>query len=217
MPIAELFPSFNGIAEIRVSEVNNAAEYGGISDITTISKGGTNAYHGGMFENNQAADYDARSPFSAVKAKLVLNDFGAFAGGPVSIPKLYNGRNRTFFFLSYEGLRLPRESPLVESVPSLAMRSGNLSAYKTVLDPLTPGVPFAGNVIPTTRISPLSLNVLKYLFPLPNTGPATAIANNFSENFPTPISSNQGDIRLGQKHQREAISIRPASPTSGEP
>ena len=106
VPIVELFPSFNGIAEIRVSEVNNAAEYGGISDITTISKGGTNAYHGGMFENNQAADYDARSPFSAVKAKLVLNDFGAFAGGPVSIPKLYNGRNRTFFFLSYEGLRL---------------------------------------------------------------------------------------------------------------
>ena len=98
VPIAELFPSFNGIAEIRVSEVNNAAEYGGISDITTISKGGTNAFHGGMFENNQAADYDARSPFSAVKAKLVMNDFGGFAGGPVSIPKLYNGRNRTFFF-----------------------------------------------------------------------------------------------------------------------
>jgi hypothetical protein len=170
VPIAELFPSFNGIAEIRVSEVNNAAEYGGISDITTISKGGSNAFHGGLFENNQAADYDARSPFVAIKAKLVMNDYGIFGGGPVFIPKLYNGHNRTFFFMSYEGLQLPKESPLVESVPSLALRSGNLSAYKTVLDPLTPGVPFAGNQIPITRISPPLGECAQIFVPAPQYG-----------------------------------------------
>ena len=100
--------------------------------------------------------------------------------------------------MSYEGLRLPRESVLVETVPSLALRSGDLSVdSKPVLDPLT-GAPFPGNIIPPTRISQLSLNALKYLFPLPNTGAPNSISNNFEENFPTPVSSNQGDMRLDQ-------------------
>ena len=99
VPIAELFPSFNAIAEIRVSEVNNAAEFSGISDITTISRGGTNAFHGGFFENNQTAAIDARNPFSSTKPKLVMNDFGGFLGGPVLIPKLYDGRTTRRFSL----------------------------------------------------------------------------------------------------------------------
>jgi hypothetical protein len=222
VPIAELFPSFNAIAEIRVSEVNNSAEFGGISDITTISRGGSNDLHGGLFENNQAAAYDARSPFVAAKAKLVMNDFGVFGGGPVSIPKLYNGHNRTFFFGSYEGLRLPRESPLVISVPSVALRAGNLSAYsKAVLDPAAGGTPFQNNQIPATRVAPLSAAALQYLFPLPNSGAPGAIANNWASNIPTPISSNQGDFRLDQNidskqtafarvtYKRRAVEIAP--------
>jgi len=198
-PIAELFPSFNAIAEIRISEVNNSAEYGGVSDITTISKGGTNLFHGGVFENNQAAAYDAKNPFAAVKPKLVMNDFGGYIGGPVAIPHLYNGHDKTFFFLSYEGLRLPRETTATESVPSLALRNGDLSAYSgVILDPASNGVPFAGNQISPTRFSQLSLNALKYLFPLPNYGSPNAIANNYVTNFSTPITSNQGDVRLDQ-------------------
>src|SRR6266700_7607342 len=64
-PLVELFPSFNSIAEIRVSEVNNAAEFGGISDITTISKSGANTLHGGVFENLQNDLMNARNTFSA--------------------------------------------------------------------------------------------------------------------------------------------------------
>ena len=60
-PITELFPSFNGIAEIRVSEVNNNAEFGGISDVTTISKSGSNQFHGGIFENHQNSAFAARN------------------------------------------------------------------------------------------------------------------------------------------------------------
>lgn len=197
-PIAELFPSFDGIAEIRVSEVNNAAEFGGISDITTISKGGSNAYHGGLFENHQNSAFAARNMFTNSIPKLIMNDFGAFIGGPISIPKLYNGHDKTFFFMTYEGLRLPRQYPLLESVPSLALRSGDLSVYNTVIKDPTNGLPFPGNQIPIQRISPLSLAALKYLYPLPNTGALNAINNNFAENFPAPISSNQGDIRLDQ-------------------
>lgn len=199
-PIAELFPSFSAIAEIRVSEVNNAAEFGGISDVTTISKGGTNQFHGGVFENNQTAALDAKNPFAVIKPHLVMNDFGLDLGGPASIPGIYHGQDKTFFFMSYEGLRLPRQTTLTESVPSLALRSGDLSAYPagSILDPLSPGAPFPGNQIPLTRISTLSQNALKYLFPDPNVGSSNAIANNYVANFPASITSNQGDIRLDQ-------------------
>jgi hypothetical protein len=117
-PLTELFPSFNAIEEIRVSEFNNTAEFGGISDITTVSKSGTNKYHGGAYDNWQNADITAKNPFSLVKSALNMNDFGGYVGGPLSIPGLYHGHDRTFFFGSYEGLRLPSSTTLVESVPS---------------------------------------------------------------------------------------------------
>jgi hypothetical protein len=133
-----------------------------------------------------------------------MNDFGGFIGGPVILPwvnkgKTYHGRDKTFFFASYEALRLPSQQVVSQSVPSLALRSGDLSAYSgTILDPLS-GAPFPNKQIPVSRFAPLSVNALKYLFPLPNTGAPGAIANNYIVNFPTPISSNQGDIRVDQR------------------
>ena len=184
-PIAELFPSFGTIEEIRVSEINNAAEFGGVSDITTISKSGTNMIHGGLYENLQNTDMNARNTFSPTVSLIHMNNFGGYVGGPVVIPHLYHGKDKTFFFMSYEGLRLPRQQFFTESVPSLALRSGDLSVY---------GV----GQVPLSQISPVSLAALKYLFPLPNTGAPNAIANNYSVNFPTPISSNQADLRLDE-------------------
>jgi hypothetical protein len=196
-PIAELFPSFGAIAEIRVSEINNAAEFGGVSDITTTSRGGANQFHGGLFNNFQNTALNARNTFSATVPKLDMNDFGIFIGGPVSIPHLYQGRDKTFFFASYEGLRLAKESVLLESVPSLAMRTGDLSAYKSFKDPDS-GAPFPNNQIPISRISSIAANALNIYYPTANTGAANAIANNYALNFPTPIRSDQGDIRLDQ-------------------
>lgn len=197
-PLTELFPSFNGIEEIRVSEFNNSAEYGGISDIATVSKSGSNTYHGGMYDNWQNRDITAKNTFSLVKSALNMNDFGAYVGGPLSIPRLYSGHDRTFFFGSYEGLRLPSTTTVVESVPSLALRSGNLSAYSAqIYDPYT-GLPYANNQILTNEINPVSQNFLTYLFPLPNTGSASSIANNYTNNFPTTVSSNQADGRIDQ-------------------
>lgn len=190
-PLTELFPSFNSIEEIHVSELDNSAEYGGIADVTTISKSGTNSFHGGLFENLQNTDMNARNPFNAIKPIVHMNDFGAYGGGPI-------WRNHTFFFAAYEGLRLPKQTTIVESVPSLALRSGNLSAYSTAVYMPGTGSPFPGNQIPMSMISPLSLNVLKYLFPLPNTGSVNAIANNYVDNMPSPISSNQADLRIDQ-------------------
>jgi hypothetical protein len=196
-PISELFPSFGAIAEIRVSEINNAAEFGGVSDITTTSRGGSNAFHGGLFDNFQNTALNARNTFSATVPKLDMNDFRLFVGGPVTVPGLYRGRDKTFFFVSYEGLRLAKQSVLTESVPSVALRSGDLSAYKSFKDPDT-GAPFPNNQIPANRISPISSNALAMFYPLPNTGAPGAISNNFAMNFPTPINSDQGDIRIDQ-------------------
>lgn len=198
-PTAELFPSFDSISEIHISETGNSAEYGSVADVTTISKSGTNTFHGNVFENFMNTAFDARNPFSPTVSPLHMNDFGASLGGPVMIPKLYNGKNRTFFFMAYEGLRRPSATVIVDSVPSLALRSGDLSTFTTPIgNPFNPGTFFSNNQIPQNLISPYAQKALQYLFPLPNTGPPNSIVNNYVQNFPTPISSNQGDIRLDE-------------------
>ena len=192
-PIAELFPSFNSISEIRVSETNNNAEYSGVADVTTTSRAGTNDYHGGVFENLENTALTAGNPFTG-KPSLHMNDFGGFAGGPVRIPHLYNGRDKTFFFGSYEGLRLPREFPLVESFPSLDMRNGNLWNYLVAhgrgrhacRSTTTMARRFPAPALRIARflISPVAANVIKYLMPLPNSGPADSFQNNYVDQFP---------------------------------
>jgi hypothetical protein len=134
--LTEMFPSFNSIEEIKISEVLNPAEYGGVADITTVSKSGTNEFHGGLFENVQNTDFDAADTFSHLVTPVKMNDFGVYLGGPVIFPKLYNGKNRTFFFGSYEVLRLPKSQQFIGSVSTVAMGNGDLSAY---LDPNQPG------------------------------------------------------------------------------
>jgi len=226
-PINEMFPSFNSIEEIHVSESNNNAEFSGVADITTVSKAGTGTYHGGVFENIENTAFNAGDPFQASKTKIIMNDFGGTVGGPVSIPHLYNGKDKTFFFASFEALRLPRETPIVTSVPTLAMRgngTSDLTSYLTTqcaadsLCPTTgqnsvsPNCPSLDTgVLPVcqpdgmTPIDPtnvpvnaIAANMLNYLMPLPNYGPADSFANNYRVNFPSPISTNQGDIRIDQ-------------------
>ena len=190
--LAELFPSFNAIEEIKISETLNPAEYGGVADITTVSKSGTNSFHGGLFENVQNTDFNAADTFSHEVAPVKMNNFGAFIGGPVIIPHLYNGRNRTFFFGSGEILRLPKSQNVILSTPTQAMRNGDLSAYS---DPLT-GYP--GNIIPASQLNAFSQKYLDLFYPLPNYGPPGAFVNNYLATYETPINSAQFDVRLDQ-------------------
>jgi len=183
--LTEMFPSFNAIEEIRISETLNPAEYGGVADITTISKSGTNNFHGGAFENLQNTDFDASDTFSHQATEIKMNNFGAFLGGPVILPKIYNGRNKTFFFGSLEYLRLPKQSTALLSVPSVSQRNGDLSAY---------GLPN----IPTSQLNPFSQAILAHFYPLPNYGTPDLIANNYLATFTDPINSAQGDIRVDE-------------------
>src|SRR5206468_9209852 len=129
---------------------------------------------------------DAANTFSHTAGVLKRNQFGGTVGGPVMIPHLYDGRNKTFFFVSYEGQRRRAGQVFNSTVPSAAQRNGDFSApgLNRIFDPLTT-VPnpagsgnvrtvFAGNIIPANRLSTPALFFNKYI-PLPNASGGSAI------------------------------------------
>jgi outer membrane receptor protein involved in Fe transport len=185
-------PNPDALQEFSVQTNNFSAEFGRQSGaiVNAVTKSGTNEFHGSAFEyvrNNalNAANYFAPIVKGEKQSDgLKRNQFGATLGGPVWIPKLYNGRDKTFFFFSYQGTRLrqaPVESQIV--VPTAAMRSGDFSALsKQLKNPFT-GQPYPNNRIPASDISPISLAILEHV-PLPTSGNTTfaAAPNNFDEN-----------------------------------
>jgi hypothetical protein len=204
--LTELFPSFNSIEEMRISETLNPAEYGGVADITTVTKSGTNELHGGLFENVQNTDFNAADTFSHIVAEDKMNNYGIYMGGPVIFPKIYNGKNKTFFFGSFERLSLPKTETEVLSEPTEAMRNGDLSAYLSAANGGAANqlTGFPNNQIPASMMNPYAQKLLNFIYPLPNYGPPGAIANNYLAEYPIPIDSAQGDVRidqsLGPKH-----------------
>lgn len=197
-PLSNAFPSTESVAEIRVQGVGNTAEYGQVGDITTISKSGTNTFHGGLFWYSQNAALNATGFGNLKKNRLVANDFGVTGGGPVWLPHIYNGKNRTFFYGTYEGFRYPQSGTVQDTVPTQAMRNGNFSAEGvTIIDPTT-GLPFANDTIPSNRISAVAQKLLT-LFPLPNAGGTAAVHNaNYVVNTDQSRHSDQYDIRIDQ-------------------
>jgi len=199
-PLTELFPSFNAIEEIRISENLNPAEYGGVADVTTVSKSGTNALHGGAFENLQNNDFNAADTFAHTTPIIKLNDYGLYLGGPVVLPKLYDGHNKTFFFGSFERLSLPKGLTQILSTPTEAMRNGDLSAY---LNSNLGGdgvalTGYPGNIIPASQINPWAKAALNAFYPLPNYGAPGAITNNYLATYQIPILSAQFDARIDE-------------------
>lgn len=163
------FPSLDTVAEFEVINVNASAEHGrGGAQIKVITKSGGNSFHGSLYEYNRNREFAARNFFAATNPPFNRNEFGGSIGGPVLLPKLYNGKNRTFFFFSYEGLR--ERSPRVNSltVPTAAQRSGDFSALaQPIIDPLAGGTPFPNGRIPAGRITDMSKALLDF-YPLPN-------------------------------------------------
>lgn len=213
-PITEMFPSTEQIAEVKVTEQLAAAEYGQVGDVSFVGKSGTNQYHGSLFEYFQNDKLDAIPAFANGKPKKRANTFGGSIGGPVWIPKLFNGKDRTFFFFDWEGNRQRSASSIVDNVPTSAMRAGDFSAlcgsYNSagacsdpagtkLVNPFT-GSPFPHNQIQSGMLNPVSQNVLNTYYPapnLPNAGPLD-VNNNYEINAPQPITTNLYDIRIDQ-------------------
>ncbi|MDX2029446.1 MAG: TonB-dependent receptor [Blastocatellia bacterium] len=202
-PLTQAFPSAESIAEIKVQGVGNAAEYGQVGDVTTISKSGTNEFHATAFWFHQNRALDSKAFGALTKPQKIANDFGFSGGGPVRLPKKifgplggYNGKDRTFFFGTFEGFRFPRGTTIQNTVPTQAVRNGDFSGEAvTVRDPQT-GLPFAGNRIPDNRISPIAKAFLS-LYPLPNAGATDRIrVANYIRNSSSSLDSNQYDVRV---------------------
>ena len=156
-------PSVEGIQEFRIATNGYGAEYGngGAGQVNVITRSGTNRFDLSAYEFFRDKSLDARNAFDGSdKPAFNRNQFGGGAGGPVT-------RDRTFFFASVDWLRERRGISRLGTVPSPAVRSGDLSSLGvTIVDPFT-RAPFSGGVIPTARLSPVGLKILN-LFPAPN-------------------------------------------------
>lgn len=154
--------------------------------MTVTTRGGTNDYHGAIYDYFQNSTLNAKDPFTHQKNFLIGNTFGGFFGGPLGIPHLYNAKNKTFFYFDYEGTRRPRSTIVSETVPPDNWRKGDFSSIcqtgftagicndrdkngqtiHQLTNPFT-GAPFANNQI-TTQISPTATAILAALFPTQN-------------------------------------------------
>ena len=195
-PLIEIFPSAEAIQEIKVQGVGNSAEYGSAGDITVVSKSGTNTYHGSAAWYYQNADFDAIPYGSSSKPQKEVNDYSFAVGGPVILPHLYNGKNKTFFFGDYEGLMYPRTTTIQNYVPTTFEKNGDFSKEPgAIIDPTT-GKQFPGNIIPQSRISPIAKTIQSTFFPDPNNGDTNVShSNNYNVNKPSDIQSKQFDLR----------------------
>ncbi len=193
-------PSIDAVQEFKVQTNSYAAEFGrAMGAIVNLTlKSGTNDFHGSAFEFLRNEKMDARNYFNppgTAKPPFKRNQFGFSLGGPVVIPKLYDGRNHTFIFGDYEGTRVRETSTIVSTIPTLKMRSGDFSELsgKQLVDPTT-GQNFVNNAIPISRLDPVSRGLIQ-LYPDPLN---SNLANNYTYLSPRHQDVDKWDIRADQ-------------------
>ena len=202
------YPSIENIAEVKATDFNNSAEFAQVGDVTFTTRGGSNVFHGSLFEYLQNDALDADVYGFGTKAPKRYNDFGGSLGGPVTIPHLYQGKDKTFFFFDYEGNRRSTSMPEFLLVPTAAQRAGNLNGLPignasgmltNVLPAGSPcaGMQFANNTIPSQCINPVATALLNNYYPLPTPGLDSAtLGYNYQALIPIPGNSNGFDIRI---------------------
>jgi len=221
-----LNPIMETIEEFKVQSHNDSVEVGGVMGgvINTVTKSGTNKLHGSLYEYNQVSALAANQFFynanGVPRPAYRYNQYGLSAGGPLWIPKIFNGKNRVFWMFAWQGLKdsdpanSPRETgnPVnFATVPTAAERQGDFSALLkantpgndyTIYDPATGVVsgsrvmrtPFPNNVIPTSRLNPVSLKYLQY-YPQPN---LPGQINGFRNYVVNAIDSDSYDNELAR-------------------
>lgn len=183
-------PPVESLEEFNVEISNYKAELGrsGGGYVQMTTKSGTNELHGSLYEFLRNDRLDARNFFASAKPVLRYNQFGASLGGPIR-------KDKTFFFANYEGLEIRRQQTILASVPAVAETRGDLSSLTTVVrDPLS-ATPFAGNLIPASRLDPVGAAIAS-LYPEPNVAGARSRNNNFRSNQPTRTTTNVAVARL---------------------
>ena len=228
--IDELQPSVEAIEAAALQTSNFAPEFGQIVGglFNFNAKSGTNDYHGSAYDYLANDAFNAGIPFTnsgaghLIRPAVRKNDFGFSIGGPVYIPKVYNGKNKTFFFYAYEGIhdRRPRYDGSANTVPSPANLAGDFSSLLAlgssyqIYDPATrvsvaggriQETPFAGNIVPISRFNAVAKNIIK-VYPAPTSAPlADGTANLLEPDLAEPLKFRNHlwrvDENLSEKHR----------------
>ncbi|RSL19005.1 carboxypeptidase family protein [Edaphobacter aggregans] len=207
-------PIIDEIQEFKVVSHTDSAEYGSVTGgiVNVVTKSGTNSLHGSVWEYFRHDIFDAQAYFlppGTPRTPYNQNEFGGTVGGPVWLGKLYNGKNKTFFFGAYQGFRFSQTSNIPRKVPTAAQLAGDESSwptqiynpFSTVPDPAHPGQyirqPFPGNQIPSSLISPQMQAYANFVFPA--AGPAfDANGDNVLDTTPETQTINQWTARIDQ-------------------
>lgn len=208
-------PIIDAIQEFKIVSHTDSAEFGSVLGgvVNVVTKSGTNQFHGSAWEFVRNTVFDARGyflPKTTPKTPYHQNQFGGSIGGPVWIPRLYNGRDKTFFFGAYQGFRYSRNADTPLKVPTAAQLAGDESDWPTqIYNPFTtapvPGQPgsysrqpFPGNQIPSTLIDQRMVDWATFLYP--KAGPVfDSAGDNALNTTPLVQQQNQFEVRLDQK------------------
>ncbi|MGH9661125.1 MAG: carboxypeptidase regulatory-like domain-containing protein, partial [Bryobacteraceae bacterium] len=160
------FPFPDAVQEFSIQTSNFTAAHGGNSGavVNVVTRSGTNSLHGGAFEFVRNRVFNARNTFNTTQDFLKRNQFGAFGGGPIRVPG-YDGRNRTFFFMGWQGTRIRNQATSLSTfAPTIDQRLGNFNTcgpacdrVTTLRDPL--GGVFPNKQIPVSRFDPAAVKV----------------------------------------------------------
>jgi hypothetical protein len=194
-PTHDLFPSVEGIAEFRVNTAANSAEFSQATDITVISKSGSNEFHGGAFWYFQRQNMNSADPISGIIPTGDADTFGTSIGGPVLLPHVYDGKNKTFFYFDYEGVRLDSNTLISTNTPPAAWANGDFSGAGTIINGLN-GSPLPGNMVPASQINATSAKLIPSVFPTPTNSETALTSPNLVTSFPGTYSNDGFDGRL---------------------
>ena len=209
---AQARPTLDAVQEFKMETAGYSAEHGRLAGgvMSMVLKSGSNQVHGTLFEFVRNDMFDARNFFAQDKNKLRRNQFGAVVSGPVWLPKIYNGRDRTFFLFNWESMRDSMGNTKLSRVPTDLERQGDFSETRDVSgklvalkDPLVTGscgpngsaACFPGNRIPASRFSPISTKVLPF-WPSAN---RPGQVNNFATDAVTSSPWNNFTTKIDHK------------------
>ena len=215
--------SFDAVGELKTLVSNNSAEYPSVGTLMIATRSGTNQFHGDVFDIEKNNALDARGFIPTERPRgPILHNFGADLGGPVIIPHLYDGHNKTFFHFTYEGNYYPGEYSGTAEVPTAQMQQGDFSELldsgsicqassdwcTAITDPAT-GQPFSGNVIPPDRIPQVSKNVQQFGFVAPNALSHFVDGYDWVGIFPSSSHDNRYVVRVDhQASSKDSIAFR---------
>lgn len=230
--LADKLPDPDSIGEIKVESGNSSAKFDRPATGIITTKSGTNRIHGSVYEtarNNSFGIAKGRADTFVKAPELIRNEFGGSIGGPIRIPHLYNGTDKSFFFVAFAGVELRQQQSTLFSVPTDAQRGGDFSQLTNtngqllaIYDPNTTApstscvgtastpvaspacrTQFPNNIIPANRISPLATNIYAILphATLPNVNPL--VASNWDAGVPNNDSERSLTVRIDQRFKAQ--------------